>query len=467
MHSGTITQVRGPVVDVRFPETDIPPIYTALKVNKLLPEPATLILEVVQHLGDQTVRCIAMGETIGLARHMVVQNTGAPIQVPVGFEGMGRILSGIGEPLDGRGPVATTQWRPLHGQPVSFLTQSTEREMVTTGIKAIDLLAPIVWRGRNGIVGELGMWGSLTLDELFRHLAIERGARSLYVNIGESTAYGADAYEEHQRAHSANLFWFIVASMSEPAGLRMRAIHTALTIAEYLRDEQENDILIFIDKFSHHVRACSEATPFLDLLPGPMGYPTDLLTELGMIQDRMSAIANKGSITTFQTISDLDDIAILELLPSLDSLIRFSSKTSIFGRLPPIDLLQSTSQILVPSIVGQEHYDVAMAVRKTLHHYSELQPEILSIGIDSMCHEDRRTIERARRLSNFLTQPFFVAEIFTGSPGRYVDIRDTIRGCKEILEGRYDHLPEGIFFMVGTIKDAMEKARRWGTPYPS
>jgi F-type H+-transporting ATPase subunit beta len=470
--TGVVKQVMGPVVDVEFPPGQLPAIMSALTLTNAFISKLedNLTIEVAQHLGESTCRCIAMDVTDGLARGVTVRNTGAPISMPVGPETLGRILNVIGEPVDEKGPVNAKLFWPIHRQPPSFTQQSTGVEMFETGIKVIDLLAPYSRGGKIGLFGGAGVGKTVLLMELIRNMAIEKGGFSVFAGVGERTREGNDLYHEMIEGGVINLddlpksqVSLVYGQMNEPPGARARVALSALTIAEYFRDEQNKDVLLFIDNIFRFTQAGSEVSALLGRIPSAVGYQPTLATEMGMLQERITT-TNKGSITSIQAIyvpaDDLTDPAPATAFAHLDATTVLNRKLTEIGIYPAVDPLDSTSRILEPKVVGDDHYATARAVQKVLQRYKELLDIIAILGMEELSEEDKLTVARARKIQKFLSQPFFVAKAFTGADGKYVKKEDTIRGFKEILEGKHDALPEGAFYMVGNIDEVIENARR-------
>ena len=486
---GTVKQVMGPVVDVEFPHGHLPAIFTALRVSNSFIDDRqeNLVIEVAQHLGENTVRCIAMDVTDGLSRGMPVRDTGSPIQMPVGNVTLGRILNVIGEPVDEQGPVHAKLFAPIHRAPPSFTEQSTQVEMFETGIKVIDLLAPYARGGKIGLFGGAGVGKTVLLMELIRNMAIEKGGFSVFAGVGERTREGNDLYHEmvegevikvklndkrepikdargrYTLVPETSQVTLVYGQMNEPPGARARVALSALTCAEYFRDEQGKDVLLFIDNIFRFTQAGSEVSALLGRIPSAVGYQPTLGTEMGALQERITT-TNKGSITSIQAIyvpaDDLTDPAPATAFAHLDATTVLNRKLTEIGIYPAVDPLDSTSRVLDPKVVGDEHYTVARAVQKVLQRYKELQDIIAILGMDELSDEDKLVVARARKMQRFLSQPFYVAEKFTGMSGKYVSREETVRGFKEILEGKHDALPEGAFYMVGTIEEAVEKARK-------
>ena len=462
---GKITQIIGAVIDVSF-EGDLPEIYTALQVDN---QGNKLILEVAQHLGEGSVRTIAMDSTEGLKRGDVVLNTGSPISVPVGPETLGRIINVIGEPIDEKGEVKTKEKWPIHRQAPKFTDQSTETEMLVTGIKVIDLLAPYAKGGKVGLFGGAGVGKTVTIMELINNIAKAHGGFSVFAGVGERTREGNDLYHEMIESGvikpdgPGSKAALVYGQMNEPPGARARVALTGLTVAEYFRDQEGQDVLFFIDNIFRFTQAGSEVSALLGRIPSAVGYQPTLATDMGNLQERITSTA-KGSITSVQAIyvpaDDLTDPAPATSFAHLDATTVLSRQIAELGIYPAVDPLDSTSRILDPRVVGEEHYKVARDVQQILQAYKSLQDIIAILGMDELSEEDKLTVARARRIQRFLSQPFFVAEVFTGSPGKLVDLESTIKGFDAICKGEYDHLPEAAFYMVGTIEEAVEKAEK-------
>jgi F-type H+-transporting ATPase subunit beta len=462
---GKITQIIGAVIDVSF-EGDIPEIYTALQVDN---QGNKLILEVAQHLGEGSVRTIAMDSTEGLKRGDVVTNTGSPISVPVGPETLGRIINVIGEPIDEKGEVKTKEKWPIHRQAPKFTDQSTETEMLVTGIKVIDLLAPYAKGGKVGLFGGAGVGKTVTIMELINNIAKAHGGFSVFAGVGERTREGNDLYHEMIESGvikpdgPGSKAALVYGQMNEPPGARARVALTGLTVAEYFRDQEGQDVLFFIDNIFRFTQAGSEVSALLGRIPSAVGYQPTLATDMGNLQERITS-TSKGSITSVQAIyvpaDDLTDPAPATSFAHLDATTVLSRQIAELGIYPAVDPLDSTSRILDPRIVGEEHYRVAREVQEILQAYKSLQDIIAILGMDELSEEDKLTVARARRIMRFLSQPFFVAEVFTGSPGKLVDLDSTIKGFAAICKGDYDHLPESAFYMVGGIEEAVEKAEK-------
>ena len=463
--NGKITQIIGAVVDVSF-EGELPEIFTALEVNN---QGNKLILEVAQHLGEGGVRTIAMDSTEGLKRGDQVINTGAPISVPVGPETLGRIINVIGEPIDDRGQVKTKEKWPIHRQAPTFTDQATETEMLVTGIKVIDLLAPYAKGGKVGLFGGAGVGKTVTIMELINNVAKAHGGFSVFAGVGERTREGNDLYHEMIESGvikpdgTGSKAALVYGQMNEPPGARARVALTGLTVAEYFRDQEGQDVLLFIDNIFRFTQAGSEVSALLGRIPSAVGYQPTLATDMGNLQERITS-TSKGSITSVQAIyvpaDDLTDPAPATSFAHLDATTVLSRQIAELGIYPAVDPLDSTSRILDPRIVGEEHYRVAREVQKILQAYKSLQDIIAILGMDELSEEDKLTVARARKIMRFLSQPFFVAEVFTGSPGKLVDLESTIKGFDAICKGEYDHLPESAFYMVGPIEEAVAKAEK-------
>lgn len=450
MNKGRVLQVMGPVIDVEFNEK-LPEIYGALKLTL---KDGDLILEVQQHLGYNVVRTIAMGPTENVARGMEVIDLGEPITVPVGPETLGRLFNILGEPLDEKGPVNGKLRRPVHCKPPAFKEQSTKVEILETGIKVIDLIAPIMKGGKVGLFGGAGVGKTVVVMELIRNIAIEHGGVSVFAGIGERTREGNDLYTEMTRSGVINKTVLVFGQMNEPPGVRARVGLTALSMAEYFRDDEHKDVLLFIDNIYRFTMAGSEVSALLGRIPSAVGYQPTLATEMGELQERITSTKH-GSITSVQAVyvpaDDLTDPAPATTFGHLDSTIVLSRPIAELGIYPAVDPLDSTSTILDPRFVGEEHYNVARGVQKVLQRYKDLQDVIAILGFEELSEEDKLTVTRARKIQKFLSQPFFVAETFTGRPGQYVPLKDTIKAFKSILEGACDELPEQNLYMCGGL----------------
>ncbi len=462
---GKISQVLGAVVDVHFPG-DLPAILNALETDN---HGNRLVLEVAQHLGENTVRTIAMDGTDGLVRGQDVSDTGSPITVPVGPATLGRILNVIGEPIDERGPVNAKMRMPIHRLAPAYVDQSTEAEMLVTGIKVVDLLAPYARGGKIGLFGGAGVGKTVIIMELINNIAKAHGGYSVFAGVGERTREGNDLYHEMMESGVIKIDGegskaaLVYGQMNEPPGARARVGLSGLTLAEYFRDEEGQDVLLFIDNIFRFTQAGSEVSALLGRIPSAVGYQPTLATDMGTLQERITS-TKKGSITSVQAIyvpaDDLTDPAPATSFAHLDATTVLSRQIAELGIYPAVDPLDSTSRILDPRVVGEEHYEVARSVQKVQQQYKSLQDIIAILGMDELSEEDKLTVSRARKIQRFLSQPFHVAEVFTGFPGVLVSLEDTIRGFKGIVAGEYDHLPESAFYMVGTIEDAVEKARK-------
>jgi F-type H+-transporting ATPase subunit beta len=468
---GRIVQVIGPVVDVEFGGADLPEINTALSVtNPAIDDlPDNLIVEVAQHLGERTVRCVAMESTDGLVRGMPVKNTGAPISMPVGKEVLGRIINVVGKPVDERGPLNATKFMPIHRAAPKFVDQSVKIEMFETGIKVVDLLAPYRRGGKIGLFGGAGVGKTVVILELINNVAKKHGGYSVFAGVGERTREGRDLYDEmtHSKLSTGepviSKAALIYGQMNEPPGARMRVGLSALTVAEYFRDEEGQDVMLFIDNIFRFTQAGSEVSALLGRIPSAVGYQPTLSTEMGILQERITS-TNKGSITSVQAIyvpaDDLTDPAPATAFAHLDATTVLSRDIAAIGIYPAVDPLDSTSTILSPDVVGAEHYQVARQVQKVLQRYKELVDIIAILGMDELSEDDKLTVSRARKIQRFLSQPFHVAETFTGQQGKYVEIKDTVRGFKEIIDGKCDDIPEQAFFMMGGIDDVRARAEK-------
>ncbi len=461
---GKIKQVIGPVVDVEFPNGKLPDIYHAIRVTNSSNDGGewNLVLEVAQHLGENTVRAIAMDSTDGLVRGQAVLDTGNQIMMPVGRETLGRILNVIGEPVDEAGPVETKKSYPIHRKPPSFRDQSVTVQPFYTGIKVVDLLAPYARGGKIGLFGGAGVGKTVLIQELINNIATQHGGFSVFAGVGERTREGNDLWVEMKEAGVLAKTALIYGQMNEPPGARARVALSALTVAEYFRDEENQDVLLFVDNIFRYTQAGSEVSALLGRIPSAVGYQPTLATEMGELQERITS-TNKGSITSIQAIyvpaDDYTDPAPATTFAHLDATTNLSRQIAELGIYPAVDPLASTSRVLDPRVVGEEHYKVARQVQSVLQRYKDLQDIIAILGMDELSEEDKVVVGRARRLQRFLSQPFFVAEQFTGLKGKFVKIEETIRGFREICEGKHDELPEQAFYLVGTIEDAIEKAK--------
>jgi len=456
MSNGKIVQVIGAVVDVQFPRESMPRVFDALKMSN----PDTTF-EVQQQMGDGVVRTIAMGSTDGLRRGMEVLATGSPIQVPVGQATLGRIMNVLGETIDEQGPIGTDLRMPIHRKAPAFDEQAASVEILETGIKVIDLIMPIAKGGKIGLFGGAGVGKTVTLMELIRNIAVQHSGFSVFAGVGERTREGNDFYHEMKEGGVLDKVALVYGQMNEPPGNRLRVALTGLTMAEYFRDEGR-DVLLFVDNIYRYTLAGTEVSALLGRMPSAVGYQPTLADEMGRLQERITS-TKTGSITSFQAVyvpaDDLTDPSPATTFAHLDATLVLSRQVAELGIYPAVDPLDSTSRQLDPQVVGEEHYNVARAVQGTLQKYKELRDIIAILGMDELSPEDKLAVARARKIQRFLSQPFFVAEVFTGAPGKYVTLKDTIAGFKAIVNGEYDHLPEQAFYMVGPIEEAVEKAK--------
>ncbi|MDH5409183.1 MAG: F0F1 ATP synthase subunit beta [Gammaproteobacteria bacterium] len=456
MSSGNITQIIGAVIDVKFPRDSMPKVYDALKINE-----ANITLEVQQQLGDGVVRTIAMGSTDGLRREMSVVNSGAPINVPVGQKTLGRIMDVLGNPVDDAGEIGAEQTWPIHRKAPAYADQAASVEILETGIKVIDLIMPIAKGGKIGLFGGAGVGKTVTLMELIRNIAVEHSGFSVFAGVGERTREGNDFYHEMREGGVLDKVALVYGQMNEPPGNRLRVALTGLTMAEYFRDEGR-DVLLFIDNIYRYTLAGTEVSALLGRMPSAVGYQPTLAEEMGVLQERITS-TKTGSITSFQAVyvpaDDLTDPSPATTFAHLDATLVLSRDIAALGIYPAVDPLDSTSRLLDPLVIGDDHYNTARGVQGTLQRYKELKDIIAILGMDELSEDDKLAVSRARKIERFLSQPFFVAEVFTGSPGKYVNLKETIRGFKGIVEGEYDHLPEQAFYMVGSIDEAVEKAK--------
>ncbi len=461
MKEGRIAQIIGAVVDVAFEEGDLPELLTALEIER--ENGGRVVLEVQQHLGEQTARCVAMDSTDGLVRGMKVRNTGGPISVPVGPETLGRLLNVTGDPIDELGPIPAKKRYPIHREPPKFEDLETSTEVLETGIKVIDLLEPYARGGKTGLFGGAGVGKTVLIMELIRNIATEHGGFSVFGGVGERTREGNDLWLEMKQSGVIEKTSLVFGQMNELPGARQRVGLTALTLAEYFRDEEGKDVLLFIDNIFRFTQAGSEVSALLGRMPSAVGYQPTLATEMGALQERITS-TKKGSVTSVQAVyvpaDDLTDPAPATTFAHLDATTVLSRQIAERGIYPAVDPLDSTSRILDPRIVGEEHYQVARAVQQILQKYKDLQDIIAILGMEELSDEDKLVVNRARRIERFLSQPFFVAQEFTGTPGKYVPLAETVRGFKEIVEGKHDDLPEQAFYMVGTIEEAVAKAQQ-------
>ncbi|HET6465730.1 MAG TPA: F0F1 ATP synthase subunit beta [Nitrospiria bacterium] len=474
---GTVIQVIGPVVDVEFPPGKLPNLLNALRIEQEEDQKAgtpkiRLTLEVAQHLGENRVRGVAMSTTDGLVRGMPVKDTGAPISVPVGRETLGRLLNVLGEPVDEKGPIKTKKTYPIHRPAPSLEEQETKTEVLETGIKVLDLLEPYSKGGKVGLFGGAGVGKTVIILELINNIALHHGGFSVFAGVGERTREGNDLWHEMQESkvidpgdYTKSKATLVFGQMNEPPGARLRVGLTGLTMAEYFRDEENQDVLLFIDNIFRFTQAGSEVSALLGRMPSAVGYQPTLGTEMGGLQERITS-TKKGSVTSVQAIyvpaDDLTDPAPATAFGHLDATTVLSRQQAELGIYPAVDPLDSTSRILDPQVIGEEHYGVARSVQSILQRYKDLQDIIAILGMDELSEDDKVTVSRARKIQRFLSQPFHVAEVFTGTPGRYVKLKDTVRGFKELVEGKYDDLPEQAFYMVGTIEEVVAKAEKLG-----
>ena len=457
---GKITQIVGAVLDIRFPEGNLPEINTAIDIKR--PDGSRLVVEVAQHLGDDTVRCIAMGPTDGLVRGMDAESTGAPISVPVGENTLGRIFNVLGDAIDNKPAPEVEKYMPIHRKAPTFEEQSTSTEILETGIKVVDLLCPYQKGGKIGLFGGAGVGKTVLIQELIRNIATEHGGYSVFTGVGERTREGNDLYHEMQESGVINKTTMVFGQMNEPPGARMRVGLTGLTMAEYFRDQGGKDVLLFIDNIFRFTQAGSEVSALLGRMPSAVGYQPTLQTEMGALQERITSTRN-GSITSVQAVyvpaDDLTDPAPATTFAHLDATTVLDRSIVELGIYPAVDPLGSSSRILDPRIVGEEHYKVARDVQEILQKYKELQDIIAILGMDELSEDDKLTVARARKVQRFLSQPFFVATQFTGLEGRYVPVSETIQGFREILEGKYDDIPESYFLNCGSIDDVLAKCK--------
>ena len=455
-YNGTITQIIGAVIDVSFPKDDVPKVYDALIVEKV-----NLTLEVQQQLGDGVVRAIAMGSSDGLKRQMKVMNTQDPIRVPVGKKTLGRIMDVLGNPIDEQGPIGEERRDPIHRPAPTFQEQSLSSEILETGCKVIDLICPFAKGGKVGLFGGAGVGKTVTMMELINNIATEHSGYSVFAGVGERTREGNDFYHEMNESKVLDKVSLVYGQMNEPPGNRLRVALTGLTVAESFRDEGR-DVLLFVDNIYRYTLAGVEVSALLGRMPSAVGYQPTLAAEMGALQERITSTKN-GSITSVQAVyvpaDDLTDPSPATTFSHLDATVVLSRQIAELGIYPAVDPLDSTSRQLDPLVVGQEHYDVAQAVQHTLQRYKELKDIIAILGMDELSEEDKLVVSRARKIQRFLSQPFFVAEVFTGNPGKYVPVKETIRDFKGIVNGEYDHLPEQAFYMVGSIDEAIKKAK--------
>src|SRR5216683_334767 len=470
---GKVVQVSGPAVDCEFAEGQIPPIHTAIRITSVgfdVPEPINIICEAEQHIGEGRIRTIALQPTEGLVRGMKAESLGSPVMVPVGKETLGRVMNVIGEPVDNMGPVSAEKRYPIHRQAPPFSEQSTELQMFETGIKVIDLLEPYLRGGKIGLFGGAGVGKTVIIMELINNIALKHGGVSVFSGVGERTREGNDLWLEMQESgvldpkdYTKSKVALIYGQMTEPPGARLRVGLTGLTVAEYFRDEEGQDVLLFIDNIFRFTQAGSEVSALLGRMPSAVGYQPNLATEMGELQERITS-TKRGSITSVQAIyvpaDDLTDPAPATAFAHLDATTVLSRALTEIGIYPAVDPLASTSRILTPRVVGEEHYAVAQGVKRILQRFKDLQDIIAILGIDELSEEDKLTVSRARKVQRFLSQPFHVAEVFTGAPGKYVKVEDTVRSFKEIIDGKHDDIPEQAFYMKGTIEEVLEAAKK-------
>ncbi len=462
---GRVLQVIGPVVDVEFKKGELPPIYGALRVTNpaINDKEWNLVLEVAQHLGENIVRCVSMDSSEGLVRGIPARYEGKQIEVPVGRNTLGRIINVVGEPVDEMGPINTDKYYPIHRPAPKFVEQNTKVEILETGIKVIDLLEPYPKGGKIGLFGGAGVGKTVVIMELIHNIAMHHGGFSVFAGVGERTREGNDLWLEMKHSKVIEKAALVYGQMNEPPGARARVALSALAVAEYFRDEEGQDVLLFVDNIFRFTQAGSEVSALLGRIPSAVGYQPTLSTEMGELQERITSTL-KGSITSVQAIyvpaDDLTDPAPATTFAHLDATTVLSRQIAELGIYPAVDPLDSTSRILDPGIIGEEHYYVARSVQRTLQKYKDLQDIIAILGMDELSDDDKLVVSRARKIQRFLSQPFHVAEEFTGTKGKYVKLEDTIRGFKEIVEGKWDHLPEQAFYMVGTIEEAVEKGKK-------
>ena len=460
MAKGRVAQVIGTVVDIEFPPDELPTLNNAIEIPQ---NGGKLVLEVQQHVGNNWVRCIALAPTDGIERGAQAIDTGAPISVPVGRATLGRLFNIEGEPLDNLGPVNTKERWPIHRLPPPFTEQETKIEILETGIKVMDLITPFTRGGKIGAYGGAGVGKTVVIQELIRNIATEHGGFSVFAGIGERSREGNDLWNEMKASGVITKTVLVFGQMNEPPGVRLRIGLTALTMAEYFRDVEGQDVLLFIDNIYRYILAGMEVSALLGRMPSAVGYQPTLATEMGELEERITS-TKKGSITSFQAIyvpaDDYTDPGIVTTFGHLDAVVALERSIAEQGLFPAVDPLASTSRILDPHIVGEEHYQVARGIQRVLQRYKDLQDIIAILGIEELSEEDKLTVTRARKIQRFLSQPMFVAEAFTGQPGKYVPVKETVRGFKEILEGKHDALPEQAFLMVGTIDEAVEQAKK-------
>ncbi|MFC1846029.1 F0F1 ATP synthase subunit beta [Chloroflexota bacterium] len=459
MAKGKVAQIIGTVVDIEFPQEELPSIYNAIEITQ---DNNKIILEVEQHIGNNYVRCLALSPTDGLARGIEAIDTGAPVRVPVGKATLGRLFNVFGEPLDDLGPVKAKEYLPIHREPPPLDEQETTPQMLETGLKVIDLITPFTRGGKIGAYGGAGVGKTVIIMELIHNIATEHGGFSVFAGVGERSREGNDLWVEMKESGVLDKTMLVFGQMNEPPGVRARIGLTGITMAEYFRDEEGQDVLLFIDNIYRHILANMEVSALLGRMPSAVGYQPTLATDVGELEERITS-TKKGSITSFQAIyvpaDDYTDPGIVTTFGHLDGVISLDRSISELGIYPAVEPLTSTSRILDPQIIGEDHYETARGVQKVLQRYKDLQDVIAILGMEEISEEDKLTVGRARRIQRFLSQPMFVAEDFTGIEGKYVPIKETIRGFKEILDGKHDHLPEAAFFMVGNIDEAVAKAK--------
>lgn len=460
MGKGKVVQVIGTVVDIEFPPDELPAIYNGIEIRR---NGDKIVLEAQHHIGNNWVRCLALCPTDGLERGLEAIDTGAPIAVPVGKATLGRLFNVFGEPLDNLGPVETKEFWPIHRPPPPLEEQETVTQMLETGLKVIDLITPFTKGGKVGAYGGAGVGKTVIIMELIRNIATEHGGFSVFAGVGERSREGNDLWLEMKRSGVIDKTVLVFGQMNEPPGVRARVGLTGVTMAEYFREVEGQDVLLFIDNIYRYVLANMEVSALLGRMPSAVGYQPTLATDIGELEERITS-TKRGSITSFQAIyvpaDDYTDPGIVATFGHLDAVIALERSIAELGIYPAVDPLTSTSRILDPRIVGEEHYQIARGVQKVLQRYKDLQDIIAILGMEELTEEDKLIVARARRIQRFLSQPMFVAEAFTGTPGRYVPVKETVRGFKEILEGKYDHLPEAAFYMVGTIDEVVEKAKK-------
>jgi F-type H+-transporting ATPase subunit beta len=461
-NKGRINQIIGPVVDIKFEQYNMPSLLSAITIES---EGKTIVTEAAQHIGDDVVRCIALSSTDGLRRGMEAEDTGGPITVPVGPEVLGRLFNVVGENIDDKEPVVTAKRMPIHREPPSFEEQDTSSRIFETGIKVIDLIAPYTRGGKVGLFGGAGVGKTVLIQELIRNIAREHSGISVFAGVGERTREGNDLYNEMIESGVIEKTAMVFGQMNEPPGARMRVALSGLTMAEYFRDEENQDVLLFIDNIFRFTQAGSEVSALLGRVPSSVGYQPTLATEMGALQERITS-TRKGSITSVQAIyvpaDDLTDPAPATTIAHLDATTTLSRAITELGIYPAVDPLESSSRIMDPLIIGEEHYNTARHVQEVLQHYKDLQDIIAILGMDELSDEDKVVVSRARKIQRFLSQPFAVAEAFTGMAGKYIPIKETIRGFREILDGKHDDIPEQLFLFAGGIEDVVERARQNG-----